>query len=268
MICPKIVRKDILTMIHAAGSGHPGGSLSLVEILIYLYCKEMNINPKKPNWADRDRLVLSKGHGAPALYSVLARRGYFSVEILRSLRKFKSPLQGHPHMQSLPGLDCSTGSLGQGLGIAAGMALGLSMKKSKARVFCILGDGELQEGSNWESAMSVASLKQKNLVAIIDRNHIQLDDKVKNILPVSPIEEKWKAFGWQTVSCDGHDFCDLERAFSVKTDKPLVIIAETVKGKGVSFMENRALWHGKAPNEEELSKALVEIEATVNLGVI
>ncbi len=268
MLSAKTVRKDILEMIHAAGSGHPGGSLSLVEILIYLYCKEMNINPEKPDLPDRDRLVLSKGHGAPALYSVLARMGYFAPEMLNTLRKFNSPLQGHPHMQSLPGLDCSTGSLGQGLGIAAGMALGLSMQDSKARVFCILGDGELQEGSNWESAMSVAAMKQTNLIAIIDRNHIQLDDFVKNILPVSPLEDKWKAFGWETVTCDGHDYSDLKRAFSVKTDKPLVIIAETVKGKGVSFMENEALWHGKAPNDDELSRALLEIEAIGNSGVV
>jgi len=267
MLSAKTVRKDILEMIHAAGSGHPGGSLSLVEILIHLYSKEMNVNPKKPNWQERDRLVLSKGHGAPALYSVLARMGYFAPEMLNTLRKFNSPLQGHPHMQSLPGLDCSTGSLGQGLGIAAGIALGLSMKDSKARVFCILGDGELQEGSNWESAMSAAALKQTNLIAIIDRNHIQLDDSVKNILPVSPLEEKWKAFGWEVVTCDGHDYKDLERAFSVKTDKPLVIIAETVKGKGVSFMENTSLWHGKATNKEELAKALLEVEATENSGL-
>ncbi len=260
MVSPKVIREDILRMIHSAGSGHPGGSLSLVEILLHLYWKEMKIDPDNPQWKDRDRLVLSKGHGAPALYSILARRGFFPTDKLETLRKFGSGLEGHPHMQSLPGLDCSTGSLGHGLGIAAGMALGLTIRKSKARVFCILGDGELQEGSIWESAMSIPALKQTNLIAIVDRNHVQLDDAVDKVMPIEPLAYKWRAFGWAVAKCDGHDMVDIEKAFSNRTDKPLVIIAETVKGKGVSFMEDQALWHGKAPDSEQLRKALEELE--------
>lgn len=260
MIPSRIIREDILRMIHSAGSGHPGGSLSLVEILLHLYWKEMLIDPERPQWEDRDRLVLSKGHGAPALYSVLSRRGYFPIEKLDTLRKFGSGLEGHPHMQSLPGLDCSTGSLGQGLGIAAGLALGLSIRKSSARVFCILGDGELQEGSIWESAMSIPALKQMNITVIVDRNHVQLDDAVDKVIPIEPLTDKWRAFGWAVATCNGHDGDDIEKAFSTKSDKPLVIIAETVKGKGVSFMENQALWHGKAPDKDQLQKALEELE--------
>lgn len=260
MVSPVVIREDILRMIHQAGSGHPGGSLSLVEILIHLYWKEMRIDPDNPQWDNRDRLVLSKGHAAPALYSVLARRGYFFTDKLNTLRKLGSGLEGHPHMQSLPGLDCSTGSLGQGLGIAAGMALGLSIRNNPARVFCILGDGELQEGSIWESAMSVPAIGQTNLIAIVDRNHVQLDGALKSVMPIEPLADKWKAFGWTVVSCNGHDLADLEKAFSITSEKPVVIIAETVKGKGVSFMEHQALWHGKAPSDEQLSKALEELQ--------
>jgi len=260
MIPAKVIREDILRMIYSAGSGHPGGSLSLVEILIHLYWKEMHIDPDNPTMSSRDRLVLSKGHGAPALYSVLARRGYFHPDKLNTLRKYGSGLQGHPHMQSLPGLDCSTGSLGHGLGIAAGMALGLSIKNNPGRVFCILGDGELQEGSVWESAMSVPALKQTNLTVIVDRNHVQLDDAVNRVMPVEPLADKWKAFGWKVAVCNGHDPDDLERAFSTETDRPLVILAETIKGKGVSFMEGQASWHGKAPDLEQLQRALEELQ--------
>lgn len=260
MTSARVIREDILRMIHSAGSGHPGGSLSLVEILLHLYWKEMKIDPDNPGWEDRDRLVLSKGHGAPALYSVLARRGYFSTDKLDSLRKYGSGLEGHPHMQSLPGLDCSTGSLGQGLGIAAGLALGLSIKKSPARVFCILGDGELQEGSIWESAMSIPNLMQTNITAIVDRNHVQLDDDVDKIMPLEPLSHKWSAFGWTVAECNGHDPTDIERVFSTVTSKPLVILAETVKGKGVSFMEHKALWHGRAPDDDQLKEALKELE--------
>jgi transketolase len=255
----KTVRRDILKMIHAAGSGHPGGSLSLVEILLHLYFCEMNIKPEDPLWEHRDRLVLSKGHGAPALYAVLANRGYFPKSRLSGLRKFGSGLEGHPHMQSLPGLDCSTGSLGQGLGISAGMALGLRLKKSPARVFCILGDGELQEGSIWESAMSASANRQQNLIAVVDRNRVQLDDTVKNVMPVEPLAEKWKAFGWTVAECDGHSELSLKEAFAKAHDGPLVVIAHTVKGKGVSFMENSPLWHGRAPDDRELEQALGEI---------
>jgi transketolase len=260
MISPAVVREDILTMIHRAGSGHPGGSLSLVEILIHLYCKEMRIDPENPGWPDRDRLVLSKGHGAPALYSVLAKRGFFPVEKLQEFRKFNSGLEGHPHMQSLPGIDCSTGSLGQGLGIAAGLALGLSLRKSPARVFCILGDGELQEGSVWESAMSIPFNRQTNLTAIVDRNHVQLDGTVEEIMPLEPLADKWKAFGWTVATCDGHDLADIARAFATVSSRPVVILAETVKGKGISFMENSAVWHGKVPDTLQLEQALKELK--------
>ncbi len=259
MTDPKVIRREILRMIHKAGSGHPGGSLSLAEILLYLYWKEMRIRPEEPQWADRDRLVLSKGHGAPALYAVLAHRGFFPKEKLGQLRKYGSGLEGHPHMQSLPGLDCSTGSLGQGLGIAAGLALGLRLRARDSRVFCILGDGELQEGSIWESAMSSAANAQKNLVAIVDRNMVQLDDAVQNVMPIDPLAEKWKAFGWTVTECDGHDFEDLHSALKTEHPGPLVVIAHTVKGKGVSFMENSALWHGSAPSDEELERALGEL---------
>lgn len=260
MILSKVIREDILRMIHRAGSGHPGGSLSLVEILMHLYWKEMQIDPANPGWDDRDRLILSKGHGVPALYSVLARRGFFPIDKLDTLREYGSGLEGHPHMQSLPGLDCSTGSLGQGLGITAGLALGLSIRKSPARVFCILGDGELQEGSVWESAMSIPALKQTNITVIVDRNHVQLDDAVSKVMPIEPLAYKWRAFGWSVATCDGHDIEDLEKAFSTKSNKPLAIIADTIKGKGVSFMESQALWHGKAPDDEELQKALEELK--------
>lgn len=260
MTSSRTIREDILRMIHLAGSGHPGGSLSLVEILQHLYWKEMSIDPDNPEWEERDRLVLSKGHGAPALYAVLARRGFFSPEKLDTLRKFDSALQGHPHMQSLPGLDCSTGSLGQGLGIAAGMSLGLSLKRSDARVFCIVGDGELQEGSIWESAISVPALKQTNLTVIVDRNHVQLDDLVEKVMPIEPLAEKFRAFGWSVAICDGHNPEEIERAFSTGRDKPLAIIAETVKGKGVSFMEHQPMWHGKAPNDEQLQRALEDLK--------
>lgn len=259
MTDPKVLRREILRMIHHAGSGHPGGSLSLVEILLYLYWKEMRIRPEEPDWEDRDRLILSKGHGAPALYAALANRGFFPVEKLNQLRKLGSGLEGHPHMQSLPGLDCSTGSLGQGLGIAAGLALGLRLQKKDSRVFCILGDGELQEGSIWESAMSASAYAQKNLIAIIDRNRVQLDDAVQNVMPIDPLTEKWRAFGWTVADCDGHDLEDLHNAMKTEHPGPLVVIARTVKGKGVSFMENSALWHGRAPSEEELEKALEEL---------
>ncbi len=260
MNSPNALRRLILQMIHTAGSGHPGGSLSLVEILIHLYWKEMNVRPDNPNWEDRDRLVLSKGHGAPALYAVLAQKGYFPLERLNGLRKFGSGLEGHPHMQSLKGLDCSTGSLGQGLGISAGLALGLKMKKSPARVFCILGDGELQEGSIWESAMSAPFEKLDNLTVIVDRNRVQLDDSVRHVMPVEPLEEKWRAFGWTVAGCDGHNDRSINEAFRTSHDGPLVIIAETVKGKGISFMENSAIWHGRAPNAEELKRAYGELQ--------
>ena len=260
MVEPRTLRELILRMIHTAGSGHPGGSLSLVEILIHLYWNEMKVKPFDPLWEDRDRLVLSKGHGAPALYAALACRGFFPREKLMDLRKIGSGLEGHPHMQSLPGLDCSTGSLGQGLGIAAGIALGLRLKNSPGRVFCILGDGELQEGSIWESVMSAAHFRLCNLTAIVDRNRVQLDDDVCRIMAIEPLADKWNAFGWTVALCDGHDMNSLATAFGTPRSGPLAVIADTVKGKGVSFMENSASWHGRAPDETELARALEEME--------
>ena len=253
------LRRMILGMIHDAGSGHPGGSLSCVEILVLLYHGLMRHDPQNPGWAGRDRFVLSKGHAAPALYAVLADCGYFPFEELSTLRQFGSRLQGHPHMQSLPGLDCSTGSLGQGLSIASGMAHGLRLKGSGARVYCLLGDGELQEGRVWEAVMSAPALGLSNLTAIVDNNGVQLDGRTCEILPVEPLVEKWKAFGWNARRCPGHDIGEMARALSGIQAGPSVLIADTVKGKGVSFMEGDCSWHGRAPDGKELSDALAEL---------
>ena len=254
------VRRLILEMIHAAGSGHPGGSLSCVEILVALYRVVLHHDPENPAMEARDRFILSKGHGAPALYAVLARCGYFPEEDLATLRRFGSRLQGHPHMQSLRGLDCSTGSLGQGLSIAVGMALGLRLKGNPARVFCLLGDGELQEGSVWEAAMSAPALRLNNLCAVVDDNRVQLDGPTAEVMPVAPLEEKWRAFGWEVLRCPGHDVELLAAAMKETAGKPRVIIADTVKGKGVSFMEGESLWHGRAPDDRELKEALREVD--------
>lgn len=255
------VRLDILEMIRAAGSGHPGGSLSLVELLVALYFRRMRIRPDRPRWQGRDRLVLSKGHACPALYSVLARRGYFDPETLLTLRKLDSPLQGHPDMRKLPGLDASTGSLGQGLSTACGMARGLRLQGSDAHVYCILGDGELQEGSVWEAAMSASTASLGNLTAIVDRNGVQLDGRVDELKPLEPLRRKWESFGWTVLECDGHDFASIGRAFeeSLGDAGPTVVIARTVKGKGVSFMEDTCLWHGGCPDEEEFRSAVSEL---------
>jgi len=253
------LRRTILGMIHDAGSGHPGGSLSCVEILVLLYHCLMRHDPGNPAWAGRDRFVLSKGHAAPALYAVLADCGYFPVEELSTLRRFGSRLQGHPHMQSLPGLDCSTGSLGQGLSIASGMALGLRLRGSSARVYCLLGDGELQEGSVWEAIMSAPALGLSNLTAIVDNNGVQLDGCTSDIVPVEPLVEKWRAFGWNVRRCAGHDLDAMMQAISGIMTGPSVLIADTVKGRGVSFMEGDCSWHGRAPDDGELAEALSEL---------
>ena len=256
------VRVDIIKMTNAAGSGHPGGSLSAAEIFTVLYFNIMNHDPKNPEWEDRDVFILSKGHCCPGLYSAMARSGYFPVEELMTLRKFGSRLQGHPHSSSLPGLEASTGSLGQGLSIAIGCALAIKLNKKSSRVYCLMGDGEQQEGQIWEAAMSASHYKLNNLCGIIDRNRLQIDGFCKDIIDYEPLEDKWRSFGWHVINVDGHNISDLINAFEeAKTikGKPTVIIADTIKGKGVGFMENVSVWHGQAPNDEETKKALNDL---------
>ncbi len=257
------MRRDILTMIYEAGSGHPGGSLSIIDILTVLYWRVMRHDPERPDWPDRDRLVLSKGHACPALYAVLSRAGYFPREQLWTLRKLGSPVQGHPDRLRLPGIEASTGSLGQGLSIAMGMALAGMMDRKSYRVFAILGDGELQEGQCWEAFMSAPKFGLDRLVAIVDSNGGQIDGHVRDVMNVEPLPEKFRSFGWDTVEIDGHDFAAVERAIdsAVKSaaGRPHMIVARTVKGKGVSFMEDDPAWHGKAPKKDELEKALKEL---------
>ena len=256
------IRKDIVTAVHSAKSGHPGGSLSSADIFTYLYFEEMNVDPTNPKWEDRDRFVLSKGHVAPGLYSTLAEKGYFEKDLLMTLRKYGSPLQGHPDMKKLPGVDASTGSLGQGLSIANGMALAGKLGKKDYRVYALLGDGEQQEGQVWEAAMTAAHYGLDNLCAFLDSNGLQIDGEVEKVMNVAPLDEKWRAFGWHVIEINGHDFKEifdaLDEARTVK-GKPTMVIAKTVKGKGVSFMENLASWHGSAPNAEQAEKALEEL---------
>lgn len=258
----KVIRRDIVTMIHASGSGHPGGSLSSADILATLYFNVMNIDPENPKMEGRDKFVLSKGHAAPVLYSALARRGYFKVEELINLRKTGAMLQGHPDMKNIPGVEMSTGSLGQGFSTSIGMALAGKLDKSDARIFVLLGDGELDEGIVWEAAMSASHYKLNNITAILDYNGLQIDGKNEDVMNISPVDTKFESFGWNVIAVDGHDveaiMLALEEAKKV-TDKPSILIAKTVKGKGVSFMEDQAGWHGKAPNDEELSIALAEL---------
>ncbi len=259
----KTVRCDILNMIHQAGSGHPGGSLSAADLMVGLYFGGvMQVDPTRPDWKDRDYFILSKGHAAPVLYSVLARKGFFPVEELSTLRQMGSILQGHPHKESTPGLDCSSGSLGQGLSIANGLALGFKKQGRMNRVYCLLGDGELQEGQIWEAVMTAAQHKLDNLCAIVDYNHVQLDGTVDEIKALGDLSAKWHDFGWNVIELDGHDMeqilCAYEMAASFK-GKPSVLIANTVKGKGVSFMERDCNWHGTAPNAQQLEQALREI---------
>lgn len=257
------VRKGVITSTNEAGSGHPGGSLSCTDILTYLYFEEMNVDPEKPKDPQRDRFVLSKGHAAPALYAVLAQRGYFPVEQLLTLRKLHSDLQGHPSMHHLPGLEMSTGSLGQGFSAAVGMALASKMDNADWRVYTILGDGEIQEGEVWEAAMLAANHGLGNLVAVVDNNNLQIDGKITDVNSPYPIDEKFKAFRWHVINIDGHDFDQIRAAYKeareVK-DRPVCIVAKTVKGKGVSFMENNAGWHGKSTNAEEYKAAMQDLE--------
>jgi transketolase len=260
------VRMDALRSICSAGSGHPGGSLSCVEILVHLYFARMRIRPDEPEWSGRDRFVLSKGHACPALYAVLARRGYFDPAELSTLRAPGSRLQGHPDMRLLPGLDCSTGSLGQGFSVAAGLARGLACgpasQPSCPRVYCLLGDGELQEGCIWETAATAAAARLSNLVAVVDCNGLQLEGPIDGIKPVGSLSRRWLEFGWHPLEADGHSFGSLEAALdeACSCGLPSVVLARTVKGKGVSFMEGIAEWHGRCPGPEELRDALRELE--------
>lgn len=259
----KSVRINIIEAVAAANSGHPGGSLSVADILTVLYFKKMNINPENPKWEDRDRLVLSKGHVAPALYSVLAERGYFPKENLKTLRKLGSIMQGHPDMKSTPGVDMSTGSLGQGLSVANGMALTAKIDKKDYKIYVILGDGEVQEGQIWEAAMSAAHYKLDNVIAFLDYNGLQIDGSNEEVMNIGSIYEKFAAFGWNVIEIDGHDLEAIDNAVDkakLVKGKPTIIIAKTVKGKGVSFMENQVAWHGAAPNEEQRKLAIEEIE--------
>lgn len=257
------IRQDILRMIHGAGSGHPGGSLSAVEIVAALYFTDaFQCCPQEPERQDRDRFILSKGHAAPMLYSVLAHRGYFPLEQLASLRRFGGPLQGHPNMIKLPSLDCSAGSLGQGLSVANGLAYAFVRQHMPQRVFCLLGDGELQEGQIWEAALFAAQQQLDNICAIVDCNGIQLDGTLEEIKSMDPIDEKWHSFGWHVLSVDGHDvraLYDAYKAAAAHKGQPTVILAHTIKGKGISFMENQAKWHGTAPNDDEFEAAMAEL---------
>ncbi len=257
------VRKGIVTAVHGAKAGHPGGSLSAADIFTYLYFEEMNIDPKDPKKADRDRFVLSKGHTAPGLYSALANRGYFPVEDLPTLRHLGSYLQGHPCMQETPGVDMSSGSLGQGISAAVGMALAAKMDKKDYRVYTLLGDGEIQEGQVWEASMFAGHRKLDNLVVIVDNNGLQIDGKIDDVCSPYPIDKKFEAFNFHVINIDGNDFDQIDKAFKearATKGMPTAIICKTVKGKGVSFMENNAGWHGKAPNDEEYATAMADLE--------
>ena len=258
------IRMGIINATHGAKAGHPGGSLSATEMFTYLYFKEMNVDPKNPKWEGRDRFVLSKGHTAPGLYSALAHRGFFPVEDLVTLRHIDSYLQGHPNMNTVPGVDMSTGSLGQGISVAVGMAVGLKHQGSSARVYTLLGDGEIQEGQVWEACMAAAHYKLDNFVAIVDNNGLQIDGNVADVMSPYPIVDKLEAFGFNTIAINGHDFEEIEAAFAAARatkGKPTAIVMKTTKGKNVSFMENNAGWHGKAPNDAEREQALAELNA-------
>ena len=257
------VRKNLLIAIHAAKAGHPGGSLSAADIFTYLYFEEMNVDPKNPKWEDRDRFVLSKGHTAPGLYATLALKGYFQVEDMVTLRKFGSKLQGHPCMQYTPGIDMSSGSLGQGISAAVGMAISAKLDDKEYRTYTLLGDGELQEGQVWEAAMMAGHRKLDNLCVIVDTNNLQIDGSIDTVCSPYPIDKKFEAFNFHVINIDGNDFDQIDAAFkearAIK-GMPTAIICKTIKGKGVSFMENQAGWHGAAPNDEQLAQALEELE--------
>ena len=257
------IRKGVLTATHSAKSGHPGGSLSAADIYTYLYFEEMNIDPKNPKKADRDRFVLSKGHTAPGYYSALAQKGFFPVEDLTTRRKTGSYLQGHPDMKHIPGVDMSSGSLGQGISAAVGMAISAKLSGDTYRVYTLLGDGEIQEGQVWEAAMLAAHRKLDNLVVIVDNNNLQIDGKITEVNSPYPIDKKFEAFNFHVINIDGHNFDEIAAAFKEAREtkgQPTAIIAKTVKGKGVSFMENQVSWHGSAPNDEQYAAAMEELE--------
>lgn len=260
------VRMGVIEGVYNAKSGHPGGSLSISDVLTYLYFAKLNVDPKNPKWADRDRFVLSKGHCAPALYAVLAERGFFDKSELKKLRHIGAMLQGHPDMKGTPGVDMSTGSLGQGISAAAGMALGGKLSSASYKVYAILGDGEIEEGQVWEAAMFSAHNKLDNLVAIVDNNGLQIDGKITDVCSPMPITDKFEAFGWHVITTNAHDFDDIERAFDEAekiNGKPVAIVMTSVKGKGVSFMENQVGWHGTAPNAEQYAQAMDELNKTL-----
>ena len=261
------IRKDIVSMIHTSKSGHPGGSLSAVEILTALYFDEMNIDPNNCKMEDRDRFVLSKGHAAPVLYATLAHKGYFDEEELKGLRRINRMLQGHPDMKGIPGVEMSTGSLGQGFSVACGMAMASKLDNAPWRVYALLGDGEVQEGIVWEAAMSAAHYKLDNMVAFLDYNGLQIDGKTEDVMDIGSIVDKFKAFGWNVIEIDGHDFDQIFAALDMAKEtvgKPTMIVAKTIKGKGISFMENQASWHGTAPSDKDLEQALIELGGVDN----
>jgi transketolase len=263
------VRRDILIMLNRAGSGHTGGSLSSVEILTALFFSKMRHRTHDPCWEERDRFVLSKGHAAPAFYAVLARCGYFPLDQLMTLRRLGSHLQGHPDCKFTPGVEVPTGSLGQGLSMANGMALALRLDGKSCRVYVLLGDGEVQEGQIWEAAMSAAHYKLDNLCTILDRNGLQIDGRVEEVMDIKPLSEKWRAFGWKVIEIDGHDYIQILNALDTAEEikgQPTIVIAETVKGKGVSFFENKVEYHGVAPTDDELERALKELESNSQGG--
>ena len=256
------VREDIIEEVYSAKSGHPGGSLAIADILTVLYFREMNIQTENPDWEERDRFVLSKGHCSPALYSCLANRGFFPVEDLKGFRNINSYLQGHPDKNKVPGVDMTTGSLGQGLSAANGMAIAGKVDKKEYRVYCVLGDGEIEEGQIWEAAMAASQYQLDNLCVIVDNNNLQIDGTIEEVMSSYPIDEKFRSFGFQVINIDGHDIEEIIKAFEVAKNvkgKPTCIIAKTTKGKGITFMENQAGWHGKAPNEEQFKQAIEEI---------
>lgn len=259
----KTIRKDIIEEVYSANSGHPGGALSIADIITALYFNEMNIDPKNPKDENRDRLVLSKGHASAALYAALVEKGYFPKEDLKTFRNINSYLQGHPDMKHIPGVDMSTGSLGQGLSAANGMAMMFKLDKNPARVYCICGDGEIEEGQIWEAAMSSSKYKLDNLCLIIDNNNLQIDGTIEEVMSSYPIDDKFKSFGFNVITINGHDFSQILQAFEEAKnckDKPTAIIAKTIKGKGITFMENQVGWHGKAPSQQEYEQAIKELE--------
>jgi transketolase len=258
----KIIRRYVIKMLAKAGSGHPGGSLSAVDLLVVLFYNKMRHNPQQPKWQDRDRFILSKGHGCPALYAILADMGYFSVDKLETLRKFGSILQGHPCMKTTPGIEISSGSLGQGLSVGLGIALAAKLDKKDYRTYVMLGDGEIEEGQIWEAAMAASHYKAENLCAILDQNELQIDGFIHDVMSSHPIPAKWRGFGWHVIEINGHNYKAIIDAYDEAEKikgRPTIIVAKTVKGKGVSFMENQVDWHGKAPTKEEAEKALAEL---------